>query len=406
MHIKLHYKPFAPPMRYQPNTPLAKIYYFVRRHPVVATVSSFAMVGLLGWFLNDAVRGFKSEPKITDTNPSSYYLNTATGFLEIRNKENQKLWEMPSNNIVGASKSEIGINIKTTVVTDLDNDGKNEVLTVVPPTGDEINKRDYLRIYSANREQLKEIPLGKSVQYKNTKYLNTFTSSGIIVDDFGTNDKQIIVFSRNDRSPTVMSRLNTDGKVLGAYWHFGFINGLYALDVTGDGKKEAVLCGFNDVEDTKHQEYPMIAVLNPAKMVGETESQCTPGFGFSKSEAEILYISIPRTDMDDALSLSSGMQGMTGIDEQSLKFTTISQNGEGQSFCFDYIFDHELKSLQVKSNNPTDQLHNNLAKQGKLIGVIDQSYRDDLKHNIRYWDGKEWQKEWTKVKYSIVDGHH
>jgi hypothetical protein len=398
-HLKSYYEPFAPPMRYQPNTPLAKMFYFVRRHPVVTMTSGFAMVAAFGWLLNDSIRSFTAEKKITDKNPESYYLNTATGFLEVRNKENQTLWEMASNDIVGAAKSEIGINIRTTIVTDLDNDGTKEVLTVVPPAGAEIDKRDYLRIYSADQKLLREIPLGRSVQYKSSQYMNRFTSSGIIVDNFGIENKQIIVFSRNDRSPSIISRLNAKGKILGEYWHFGFINGLYAIDVTGEGKKEVIICGFNDVEETKHQECPMIAVLDPMKIVGEIESQCTPGFGFIKSEAEIFYLRIPRTDMDDVLSLTSGMQGMTGTDEQSLKFTSFTPMPDKNTYYFDYIFLHDLHLLSVKSNNLTDQIRQSLIQQGKLGGKIDQAYLDNLKNGIRYWDGKQWRKEWTRVQY-------
>jgi hypothetical protein len=41
----------------------------------------------------------------------------------------------------------------------------------------------------------------------------------------------------------------------------------------------------------------------------------------------------------------------------------------------------------------------------KLSGKIDQAYLDNLKNGIRYWDGREWRKEWAMVKHSVVDGH-
>jgi hypothetical protein len=399
MHLRPHYEPFAPPMRYQPNTPLARMFYFARRHPVPIMLSSFAIVGLLGWFLNDAIRLFSPEKKITDLNPTSYYLNTATGFLEIRNKEDQKLWEMASNKLDGALKNEEEINIKTTIITDLDNDGKNEILTILPPVGAETDKRNSLRIYSSDKKLIREIPFGRPIKYKDTQYLNTFSSEGLIVDNFGADKKQIIVFSRNDRSPIVISRLNADGKNLGEYWHFGHIMGMYALDVTGNGRKEIVICGFNDVLDNDHKEFPMIAVLNPMNINGETESLSTPGFGLSKSEAELFYIQLPRTDLDNVLQLTPGVQGLMGSDENSLKFTTMTKMTNGEVYYFDYVFTRELKLLLVKSVNTTDQLRNKLVQEGKLIGTIDQYYLDSLKKGIHYWDGKEWRKEWTMVKH-------
>jgi hypothetical protein len=143
----------------------------------------------------------------------------------------------------------------------------------------------------------------------------------------------------------------------------------------------------------------MITVLDPKKIVGEIESQCTPGFGLTRSEAEYFYIHIPRSDMDDLMYLTPSAQGISFIDDKLIRFTTKSKIDERQIFNFDYIFSHDLKSLQIKSNNGTDQIHYNLVQQGKLKGKIDQAYLDNLKKNIRYWDGKQWRKEWTMVKH-------
>jgi hypothetical protein len=398
-HLKSYYEPFAPPMRYQPNTPLAKMFYFVRRHPVVTMTSGFAMVAAFGWLLNDFIKPDSKENVITDKNPASYYLNNSTGFLEIKNKENQKLWELASNKIEIFSKRQVETRILSTVVTDLNNDGMNEVLTILPPPQDELLKRNYLRIYFSDQKLLQEIPFGRSINYRDREYQNDFTSDGVFVDDFNSGDKEIFVLTKNIRSPSIVTRLDKNGNILGEYWHFGFIMDLCALDVNDDRKKEMVFFGVNDVSDTNHQEFPMITVLDPKKIVGEIESQCSPGFGLTRSEAEYFYIRFPRSDMDDVLYMTPSPQGISFIDDKSIRFTTQSKINERQILNFDYFFTHDLKPIQVKSNNGTDQIHYNLVQQGKLKGKIDQAYLDNLKNGIRYWDGKQWRKEWTRVQY-------
>lgn len=401
VHVKPYYEPFAPPMPYRPNTPLAKMFYFVRRHPVVTITSSFAAFAMVGWFLNDFIKPDSKENVITDKNPASYYLNNSTGFLEIKNKGNQKLWELASNKIEAFSKRQVETRIHSTVVTDLNDDGINEVLTVLPPPQDELLKRNYLRIYSSDQKLLREIPFGRSINYHDREYPNDFTSDGVFVDNFSSGDKEIFVLTKNVRSPSIVTRLDKKSNVLGEYWHFGFIMDMVPLDVNRDGKKELVLFGVNDVLDTNHQEFPNIVVLDPKKIVGEIESQCTPGFGLTKSDAEYFYVGIPRSDIDDVLYLTPCSQGISFIDDKSIRFTTISLIPDQSKFTFDYVFSQDLKIMQVKSNNQTDQIHYNLVKEGKLKGKIDKSYLDNLKNSIKYWDGKEWRKEWTRVRQHI-----
>jgi len=400
IHLKPYYEKFASPVHYRPNTPLAKMFYFVRRHPVAVTMSSFAMFGLVGWILNDTIRSFSGVKKITDINPVSYYLNNSTGYLEIKNKENQNLWGLASNRIGDFSK-QVGITqIQSAVVTDINDDGKNEILTILPSPGDETDKRNLLHIYSSDQKPLQNIPFGRAIKYRDRQYQNEYSCDGVMVDGLNSGNKEIFVLTKNNRSPSIVTRLDKNGTILGEYWHFGYINDLYALDVNNDGKKEIVLCGFNDVADINHQEFPMITVLNPEKVVGEIESQCTPGFGLTKSEAEYFYVQLPRSDMDNILSLTTGAQGIAYVDDKILRLTTVSTLPDNRKFYFDYIFSHDLRPVQVKSNNKTDQIRYDLVKQNKITGTIDQAYLDNLKNGIRYWDGKEWRKEWTMVKHS------
>ncbi len=406
IHLKPYYEQFAPPVHYRPNTPLAKMFYFVRRHPVAVSISSFAIVGLLGWFLNDAIRLFLSDKVIKDTNPTYTYLNSATEKLEVYNKNHDLLWSIPTPEATGPSTDEK--NKKTTVVTDLDGDGKNEVVTVLNSLAGNIEKRSVLRIFSSDKQQVREISFGRAIKFRDRQYQSEFMSGYLVVEDFQQNgSKEIIVSVTNLRSPSFISRLDKNGNVIGEYWHFGHIDVLYTVDLNGDGKKEVVLGPVNDLNDTTHKEFPVVIVLDPEKIVGQTESSCTSGFGLPKSEAEIFYIGMPRTNMDDVLPGSgSNIFTLYYTNDQILTVQTV--NGcykEFPPFAFDFIFSRDMKIARVKSMNNTDAVYTSLVQKGKLTGKIDQAYLNNIKNGVCYWDGKEWRKEWAMVKHSVVDGH-
>ena len=58
-----------------------------------------------------------------------------------------------------------------------------------------------------------------------------------------------------------------------------------------------------------------------------------------------------------------------------------------------------MECLDIKSNIKTDNLREELVREGKLAGRIDFAYRDELKSRIEYWDGLAWRKEVTKVNH-------
>ncbi len=405
VHLNPIFERNTPAFRYRPSTPLAKIFYFVRRHPVSVGLGSFALVAAIGWFLNDASRLFKSKDEITDINPVKPFMNSVNGCLEIINRKNQKLWEIESGRVIDFSREANHRELEAAVVTDLNEDGKNEVLTVIPPKGNEKKERNCLYIYSSDHKLLYKKSFGRSINYRNGSYQNDYQCDGLLVFDRESGMKDIYIVTKNIRSPSVITRLDKAGNVIGEYWHFGWINDIYAIDVTGDGRKELVICGFNDVAETNHQEFPVIIALDPEKFIGARESGCTPGFGLQRSEAEYFYIRIPRSDMDDLLFLTSGMRGISASDSTLLRFTAISTITDIGSFDFDYLFTYKLEPIQVKSNNKTDQIHYNYVNQGKLTGSIDQTYLDNLKSKISYWDGKMWRKERTMVKSIHAEGH-
>ena len=136
IHLSPVFERNAPAFRYRPSTPLAKIFYFVRRHPVAVGVSSFAIVAAFGWLLNNASRNISSILK--DTEPDTVLYDKKSDSITVYNKDGEKLWGLLANDLDEIERREYKYNTKYTLLEDLNNDGKKELITTVHLTFDKV----------------------------------------------------------------------------------------------------------------------------------------------------------------------------------------------------------------------------------------------------------------------------
>jgi hypothetical protein len=379
------------------NTALQKFRRFVYHHPFATTIGSFGLAAVLFAVINVAITK-------KDTNPAYVHYNTKTDFIEVYNKNDEELWQLPSISLEGNWKDEREFNTKQTVVTDLDGDGANEVVSTVLLNAETPDRIGVLRVYDPKKRLLWMKQFVESFSYLNRQYSPYFTATVLNIADFlGNGKKEIIVSVGNtDRSPFIISRFDANGKELGQYWHFGHIGHTYEAMLSQNKKRVIIACGTNDTPDTVRDEFPVVAVLDPTKIVGEKKSTASQGFDLPYSDAELLYIRFPESDMNESLLISSFVEFMVRENEQTLQFNVRANLPSGGEFRFHYFFSIEdMRILYVKSNSNTDRLHDHLVQEGKLKGKLDQSYLENLKNGVRYWDGKEWRKEVTIVQYLL-----
>ncbi|MBI5473551.1 MAG: hypothetical protein HY961_14525 [Ignavibacteriae bacterium] len=345
-----------------------------------------------------------------ESNPSYHLYNPSSRAIEIRTSNHRKLWELPSAFVTQALIDYEAGTTPQTAVADLDGDGYNEVLTTLP-IGAEHSDRLTLSIYDAWKNLKFEREFSESFQYLQREYSPRIGLGPILVRDGAMSGKKEIWISGNSfhRSPNVILRLDANANIIGKYWHFGQIYGMYALDLENDGKTEIVLVGINDVDDTTHHEFAALAVLDPTKVVGETRSTTAPGFVMPPSTAELYYVGFPHSDMDTALKTNPSIVSMRHIESDALHFTSKSRLADSPILiAFDYILHRDMSMREVKSNNETDRLHTQLVEQGKVKGRVDAAYLKNLKDGVRYWDGKEWRREVVRItprnQLSMVNG--
>lgn len=393
------YEKYAPPAPYRPATFVGKFFYFVQKHPIAAGTGSFVTLGLLASALLLTVMKPNNQG-----NPTRWQYNVASSTIDVYDNRYTLLWQIPSPDVTQRFIDQEG-NLSRTILADLDGDGKNELITTHCLAGDQQASVNYgnklWAIDVSAKKVIWEIPFVDTVNYFNRPYSPYYSASMILFDDVeGRGEKEILLSVDNvSRSPSFIARVDSKGNILGKYWHFGALCALYAVDVDGDGRNEIVACGSNDAQDTTQGEFPIVAVLDPRKITGNSRSIVCPGFDLPPSDAEISYIKFPDADINIALK-HNGLTGFMYFDGADvLQFQVISALPDGTRWHLHYYFSKQMAPLYVKSDNTTDRLHARLRDEGKVTGTIDNAYLENLKNGIRYWDGREWRKEVVRVNH-------
>lgn len=407
--LEQHYDPFTVPTPYGPKRPISKIFYFIRRHPIAVSLSSFAMFAVVGWLLNDFLGNGPKGNSITDKNPSYPNLNTESGIVEIYNKENQLLWSIPSSAIYRLSHEIYAKSIKNINIADIDGDQINEVVSILP-FGNNPEHTIPLSIFSAEGKLVKKVFFNENVQFRDTKYDGTFCAERLLcVDSLESGKGEIIVTTSNGRSPAIINRVSSDGATKGQYYHFG--NGSLQYIRAGE-KYKIVFLGQNDTDDPDSLSYAVVSILEPSKLIGKSEASDSRGFGLGSSQAEIYLIRFPLSDMNIlwntpcyASKLKEAMIGSRKI--YSIWVSGMFGGaglGSGSHPSFEYIFDENMKILEVKYDIITVNLRKEFIAGGKMSGAMDQAYLGNLKNQVKYWNGTAWQKEPTTVKHNSTIG--
>lgn len=365
---------------------------YVSDHPVVSSFLAAALIGacfLLFSYIN-----------ARRANISYYYYNRAGHRLEAYSASNKLLWSLPSFALPPDLKNDKRILTKMTTVTDLNGDGRNEIVTIVP-IGNEA-PRTNVKVIDSRASIVKTFTFGKmNVSYKGVHYDTPFGPTAIFKETMPDGKPNLFVIANNRRSPNVLARLDGNLKIIGEYWHYGAM-GAYPIRGFDGSTRELILTGCHDVDDMQGKGYDFMAILDPSRLIGDGESSATQGFGFKPSPAEQYYIRFPLTDMGEATNQRLHALPL-GWPSDSVIYVALQTDFPITStrfFGFTYVFNRRNMSVrEVKFIMHTPRTYGMLKREGKVHGTFDEQYLDNLKNGVRYWNGKEWVKRAAKVNH-------
>jgi hypothetical protein len=382
-----------------PPTVAGKIGRYFQRNPMAAGLGSIGLAAALilaALMMSKPVRG--TGPKeITDRNPVLPYFNPVTEMFEVLNAEHEQLWQKKSPGLGLDEIREPVLHGAMTAFADLNGDGINEVVTGLAVLGRGTTENvNPLIVWDADGNVTWERRMDAKVDYLARKYSPAFSVQAVVVlDDPGAGGKSILaVANNNGRSPSFVRRYDGKGNLLGTYWHFGVIHAMERRDIDGDGAAEILLCGKNDMDDTTSQEFAFIAALNPYKISGEKRSTPCSGYNLPPSDAELFYVKVPQTDFDIGFGRSSGFKRIFDMDTLHWRFELTCD----KIWTFDYVLDHRMNVVEVKSYDQNREVRKQLLAKGKVSGPLDAAYLDRLRQNVWYWDGQAWTQQAVRVR--------
>ncbi|MFA5834942.1 MAG: hypothetical protein WDA22_15810 [Bacteroidota bacterium] len=378
-----------------PNSIPARLWQFVRKRPIVGSVSMFGLVTSMIFFVKMFI---PSE----GGNPEYLRINTSRSQVEIYNHESKLMWSQSWREGVYDSFMEEQFSITSSVVSDINNDGKNEIISLIPTlNGIETPEgKVLLQVITADKKILFTKELGDNIHYDQEEYFPQFSERGVIVDDFdGDGKKEIIVGAPHRHSPYILYRLDSQGNILGEYLHYGHFWGIY--NVILDGKKTIVACGIDDKYDK-----PVVVGLNPQKIIGKTSSTTQPEFGLPTTTAEVFQIAMPRSLFDIGENPKPRVTSKIIETKNSLTFGVANAIPDSNGIPYKYIeytFTKEMRIHDVRVTDWSRRVFERRKKEGTIKENLDNTYLEGLKTKIQYWNGKQWQEKFVKLDGSIVE---
>ncbi|MCK9210872.1 MAG: hypothetical protein M0P61_08570 [Ignavibacteriaceae bacterium] len=325
-----------------PRTLPQRVWFFTANHPVKTTFALFASFCAVALVMN-SYNFF--QPK----NPQLERINDKTHSLEVFNKNNQLLWQIPWNGSIDWEKDEEEFNINLSVVDDINDDGNNELLTVIPTIAGSNDRSDQLIIFNKDGSINQRVKVGHAISFRDKKYIDDFTTIGLIVLKNNKGEKEIFVGAKHRNSPFVLSRIDKNGNILGEYWHYGHIWGMNTTTTNGTDQK-IILAGCNDITDKA-----ALIVLNPEEIKGKIESRYGGGFGCETNKAEENYFTYTNEEL-----------GKTYQEPRFYKIKVDKNNivasfrfAEESATIIDILFNKKLEPLEIK---PTDETRGNLER--------------------------------------------
>lgn len=360
-----------------------RLWQFAKRRPVVASAWSFVLM----FFMYSGIEPYVRK---LDDNPANYRYNEANNMMELFNSRDEMLWSVPINSAASFNAIKSRRGVEYVELRDLDGDKKNEIITSLDLTFEK-NFRT-LRVYRSDRSEMFSLDTlaPQKIQFRSIEYQKQFFSVGF--KTVNVNGKtNIFMLSNNGRSPQFIARIDHQGKIIGRYWHYGQIGMIEAMDVDRDGDEEIVVLGMNDTPFPDIT-FGVMAVLDPAKIVGDTESKATRGFGFPVSECEIMIVRFPRSDVDIALQ-SQSVPDILLKEGNVLSIYLRTNELKTGVYNFEYSFLNGIDLVSVKGSDPCARIYDQLKKDGLVQKSYGDSLFEELKRSVTYFNGTDWQNK-------------
>ncbi len=313
--------------------------------------------------------------------------------LVVLNAKGKELWhyETGLQNLVGETKYRESFQFRrlkesadrylmpTLIMKDINADRRIEVLFSTQ-TEDEMGEGELI-CFNDRGAELWRFKAGREMKFGSTVYSPDYRICGFDTYDVD-NDGQLEIFISSlqiPHWPTQLVSLSSQGRMLGEYWHSGYLNDFVFADLDKDGQTEIIFAGLNN----EYRKACLIVFdagnLNGSSPQTESEFRC-PELG---PGSEKYYILFPRTDFDMIANPVEAVERMNILQNGYLSLSTSVSK-------IIYILNSGLAVESVIFSHGFIQLHSEAVREGKIKSTLDEKYRENLKKGVVYFDGQKW----------------
>lgn len=360
------------------------------RHPVRTSIGVLAILAMLV--------GVNYKHKIwKDTNP--YIGRGLNDSLKVFNKDGEFLWGTWIGYRYDLNFIPDWFRVDNWIVArDVTGDGKNEVFCCISLRPDS-TEQTYLASWSFDGKPRWQYEFHRDLRLGGKPLEDDFRSLGMVVDRYdpdGGDEIMLVVEHRMTPLRAVVKIDGLTGEERGVFWHKGTVSQFAAGNMDGDGRKEFHFSGYN--EDFQSS---CLGVLDTRFVEGAGP---TVGSDFPESVGPgtgKYYLLFPHPDIEEGLPLGSQETGLFKfLSDDTLQIVIHTKVNDRAYLPIEYYFDADMRCVRVTTSPEFISYHRERERKGLVKRTYDASYLEDLRRQIRYWDGEKFVFE------PVMNGHY
>ncbi|MBU0560083.1 MAG: hypothetical protein KKG93_11000, partial [Bacteroidetes bacterium] len=318
------------------------------------------------------------------------------------NEYGKSIWESKI-----LSEQDIGIfnNVereKRIILSDLDNDGYNDILLLLSDEKNKIlNRTLFCYNHDGNLKWKTVVPKHDSL------YGNDYCPDDILIAMMSVinsnKGKEIIINYRICLMfPNFTMKISSKGKIISEFYNPGSIDKIVNYDIDNDGKDELFFSGINNDFDK-----------SGTLMLFDSEylSGCAPGYRFPQNCSKGLmkyYILFPKTGVGKFTTNGSSYARLVELTSERIVviireidgYTDLKNKRHYQEYITLYTLDGSLNVLNVETSSEFDAKYQMLVNEGKLKPIENwKEFKAKLKNNVQWWDGDRFVNHPVMNKY-------
>ena len=368
--------------------PAVRTAKFVKANSIGVILLSFILLFMFYLFLVDL-----------DDNPSFITLDGNRAY--IKNKHGKVLWDIFI--YVDFTVYEQKLIRGNFLITDIDNDGDNEVIYKKPEFIENENRRFFtpnIICVDKNRNKIWEYTFDDSV-YTQREGLHKSYSITEIGDTITIDGRKLLLFIANSRfsfsSAITFIDIQNGQRAFGTQWVSGHTKGAILRDINNDNQIDMIGVGAdNGFEDV------VLWATTLKDFEGYRPTTEEYRIYYKNPIKPIFYIRFPKIDYE--IMMNYRIPGLTPFtltfieDKNSIRFETfisyLTISYQNKFGTLVYYYNHSTSEIDIIVDNQFRVIRDSLVTKGKLQPPFTDTkeYIEKVKSNILYYEYGKWMK--------------